>query len=216
MPPKPKFTREEIVEAALTLVSEKGIEALTSRDLAERLGSSARPIFTIFKNMEELLQDVRAAAMRRFEAGLNRPCNFGPKFKRYGMQMIHFALEEPKLYQLLFMTEQDVAWSFENVLTNLGLFVTESMDIIQKDYDLSDREARLLFRQIWIYTFGIGTLCASKVCHFSEEEISQMLGQAFVGTMMLVKSGKMDNCAFDPGHEPWEDMWKRDGGKENA
>lgn len=216
MPPKPKFTREEIVEAALTLVSEKGIEALTSRDLAERLGSSARPIFTIFKNKEELLQDVRTAAMKRFEACVSRPCDYGPAFKRYGMQMIHFALEEPKLYQLLFMTEQDVAWSFEDVLTNLGMFVTESMDIIQKDYDLSDREARLLFRQIWIYTFGIGTLCASKVCHFSEEEISQMLSQAFVGTMMVVKSGRMDNYGFDPGHEPWEEMRKWDGGKENA
>ena len=33
MPPKPKFTREEIVAAALELVSAKGMEALTSRDL---------------------------------------------------------------------------------------------------------------------------------------------------------------------------------------
>ena len=33
MPPKPKFTREEIVAAALELVSEKGMSALTSRDL---------------------------------------------------------------------------------------------------------------------------------------------------------------------------------------
>ena len=33
MPPRPKFTREEIVAAALELVSEKGMSALTSRDL---------------------------------------------------------------------------------------------------------------------------------------------------------------------------------------
>ena len=51
MPPKPKFTREEIVAAALDLVSERGMGALTSRDLAARLGSSPRPIFTVFKNM---------------------------------------------------------------------------------------------------------------------------------------------------------------------
>ena len=30
MPPKPKFTRDEIVQAALTIVSEKGIEARRS------------------------------------------------------------------------------------------------------------------------------------------------------------------------------------------
>ena len=52
MPPKPKFTKEEIVAAALTLVSEKGMEALTARELGLRLGSSARPIFTVFQSME--------------------------------------------------------------------------------------------------------------------------------------------------------------------
>ena len=54
MPPKPKFTKEEIVAAALELVSEKGIEALTARELGVRLGSSARPIFTAFNSMEEV------------------------------------------------------------------------------------------------------------------------------------------------------------------
>ena len=57
MPPKPKFTREEIIETALQLVSERGMSALTARDLGERLGSSARPIFTLFKNMEEVQKE---------------------------------------------------------------------------------------------------------------------------------------------------------------
>ena len=69
MPLKPKFTREEVVEAALALVSESGIEALTARELGEKLGSSARPIFTVFQNMEELRDEVYKAAMRRFEDG---------------------------------------------------------------------------------------------------------------------------------------------------
>ena len=68
MPPKPKFTREEVIDAALEIVSEKGMEALTSRDLGARLGSSARPIFTVFQNMEELQREVRIAAMMRLEA----------------------------------------------------------------------------------------------------------------------------------------------------
>ena len=33
MPPKPKFTREEIVDAALSIVSERGVDALTAREL---------------------------------------------------------------------------------------------------------------------------------------------------------------------------------------
>ena len=52
MPPKAKFTKTEIIEAALNIVRTDGYEALTSRALGIYLGSSARPIFTVFKNME--------------------------------------------------------------------------------------------------------------------------------------------------------------------
>ena len=44
MPPKPKFTKDEIVQAALEVVSQKGVEALTAKELGDALGSSARPI----------------------------------------------------------------------------------------------------------------------------------------------------------------------------
>ena len=57
MPPSPKFTRDEIVAAALQVVSERGKEALSAREVAAVLGSSARPIFTVFSNMEELQQE---------------------------------------------------------------------------------------------------------------------------------------------------------------
>ena len=62
MPPRPKFSREEIVEAALRVVSEKGVEALTAKALGDALGSSARPIFTVFRSMKEVQDEVRAAA----------------------------------------------------------------------------------------------------------------------------------------------------------
>ena len=48
MPPKAKFTKAEIIEAALNIVRADGYEALTSRALGTYLGSSARPIFTVF------------------------------------------------------------------------------------------------------------------------------------------------------------------------
>ena len=189
MPPKPKFTKEEITAAALELVSEQGIEALTARNLGARLGSSARPIFTVFRSMEEVQQEVRTAAMGRFEAFISGGREDAPIFKRFGIQMVRFAVEEPKLYQLLFMTENEVARSIDDVFASLGDTARLSLELIQAEYRLDGEQARILFRQIWIYTFGIGALCAAKVCHFSEEELSQMLSQAFVGALLLVKSG---------------------------
>lgn len=63
MPPKPKFTKEEIAMTALNIIKEEGINALTARNLADHLKSSARPIFTIFKNMEEVKQAARELAL---------------------------------------------------------------------------------------------------------------------------------------------------------
>ena len=100
MPPKPKFTREEVIQAALQLVSRKGMDGLTARELGESLGSSARPIFTLFKNMEELQTEVRAAAMRRFETYGNQISGDMPLFKQIGMRVVLFGMEEPKLYRV--------------------------------------------------------------------------------------------------------------------
>ena len=67
MPRKFLFTREEITAAALALVREKGAQALTARALGERLGTSAKPVFGLFKNMEDVRETVIAAAAARLD-----------------------------------------------------------------------------------------------------------------------------------------------------
>lgn len=192
MPPKPKFTKEEIITAALELVSEKGIEALTARELGARLGSSARPIFTVFNSMEEVQEEVRAAALKRFESYAEKAMHYTPVFKQVGMQMILFAIEEPKLYQLIYMSENAGATDFESILERLGDVAQLCVDVIQRDYGLSEKDARALFEHVWIYTFGIGALCATGMCRFSREEIIQMIGQDFMAMLFYAKSGRMN------------------------
>ena len=192
MPPKPKFTKEEIVAAALELVSEKGIEALTARELGVRLGSSARPIFTVFNSMEEVQEEVRAAALKRFESYAEKAMHYTPVFKQVGMQMILFAMEEPKLYQLVYMSENAGATDFEGITQQLGDVAQLCVDVIQRDYGLSAEDAKTLFEHVWIYTFGIGALCATGMCRFSQDEIIQMLGQDFMAMLFYAKSGRMN------------------------
>lgn len=192
MPPKPKFTKDEIIAAALELVSEKGIEALTARELGAKLGSSARPIFTAFNSMEDVQEEVRAAALRRFERYAEKAMHYTPVFKQVGMQMILFAIEEPKLYQLVYMSENAGATDFESIVARLGNVAQLCVDVIRRDYGLEEKEACVLFEHVWIYTFGIGALCATGMCRFSQEEIIQMLGQNFMAMLFYAKSGRMN------------------------
>ena len=183
MPPKPKFTREEIIAAALELVSEKGINALTARDLGAKLGSSARPIFTAFKNMEEVQQAVRQAAMARFNAFAGKAVHYTPAFKQFGMQMVLFAKEEPKLFQLLFMNEQEPENDVEHTLMLLDDNYERILQSVEEEYQLEREKAKRLYRHLWIYTHGIASLCATNVCHFSAEEIESLLTEVFGGLL---------------------------------
>ena len=189
MPPKPKFTKEEIVQTALEIVSQKGVEALTAKELGDALGSSARPIFTVFNSMKEVQEEVRAAAMHRFERFAEQKLPDMPLFKQVGMQMVLFGAKEPKLYQLLFMQENRNAVSFDDVFGELGPTAETCIGLIREEYGMSVEQAKLLFENVWIYTFGIGALCATRVCQFSEEKLGRMLSTEFQAMMLLVKTG---------------------------
>lgn len=188
MPQKPKFTREEIVDAALKIAADKGIRALTSRALGAELGSSARPIFTVFNSMEEVLGEVRKAAFARFNEYSERVGEDIPAFKRIGVQMILFATEQPKLYRLLFMSEQPEAKTFDDMFANLGDPAVQSIDFIQRDYSLSHDDAMQLFKHVWIYTYGLGVLIATGMCSFTADETQSMLTCEFTSMMTHIKS----------------------------
>ena len=190
MPPKAKFTKEQITKAALCVVSEKGAQALTAKELGAALGTSTTPIFTVFHSMQEVQDAVMLAAMERFEEYAHKAAHLGPVFKQIGMQMILFAKEEPKLYQLIFMSSISEAQTFDDIYAHLGSVADECLNVLQKDYDLSKDNAKTLFEHVWIHTFGIGALCATGMCDFSHEQIAQMLTQDFTAMMMLMKSGK--------------------------
>lgn len=190
MPPKPKYTKEQIVAAALNVVSQKGLQALTAKELGNALGMSTSPIFTVFDSMQAVQDAVKRAALERFELYAHRGGQDFPLFKQIGMQMILFAKEEPHLYQLVFMSENSDVSSFDGIYAHIGGVADECLDAIRRDYGLRTEDARTLFEQMWIYTFGIGVLCATGMCDFSEKQISQMLTQDFTAMMLLLKSDK--------------------------
>ena len=98
MAPKNKFTKEEMVEAALRVVRAKGIGGLTAKTLADELGTSTQPVFTAFKSMDGVKQEVCAAAVRVYDGYTNAGLQEKIPFLGVGMQYIRFAREEPELY----------------------------------------------------------------------------------------------------------------------
>lgn len=198
MPPKPKFTREEVASVAFAMIKEGGVSALTARDLGARMGTSARPIFTLFKNMDDVKQAARALAVKEFMEYISDYREYSPAFKRIGMMIVSYGIHEPELFKLLFLQEHPRGESLSGSLKDLDGMDETCVQLVMEDYGLTEEEGRLLFEQMWTHALGLGTMCAMGVCDLSEEEIGRRQGIMFASLMMLIKSGKLDRVISRP------------------
>ena len=192
MPPKCKFTREEIVKAALDLTREEGIDALTARALGAKLDSSAKPIFTVFENMEEVQSEVRKAAKALYADYIKTGLSEDIAFKGVGTQYILFSIKEPKLFQLLFMAEQPQKPPVKSILPVIDENYPQILASVQNGYGLEEADAERIYRHLWIYTHGIASLCATNMCSFTAEEINGMMTEVFLGLLKEVKGGQTE------------------------
>lgn len=189
MPPKAKFSKEEIIEAAFAIVRSDGVDALTARALGARLESSARPIFTVFQSMEEVEREVIGAAKRLYAEYVERGLSDAVPFKGVGTQYISFAINEPMLFRLLFMTEQKQAPGVGSVLLYIEDSYEKILSSVETSYALDREAAEGLYRHLWIYTHGIATLCATGMCTFTAEEIGAMMTEVFVSLLKAIPGG---------------------------
>ena len=166
MPPRFKFTKEEIVQAALDITRESGLSALTARALAARLGCSVKPVFGAFKNMEEVQKEVMVAATRMYEDYLKTDMAKGqyPPYKASGMAYIRFAKEEPHLFKLLFMRDR----SGEKIEENREE-IRPLIDLIKANLGISEDDAYLFHLEMWIYL------------DWGDEFVSSVLTDAYTG-----------------------------------
>ena len=107
MPPKAKFTKEQIILAALEITRRSGIRAVTAREVGMQLNVSTRPIFTYFSSIDELknavLQKAKEIYRSRILLGLQDSAPFLCVSKEY----LRFAVEEKHLYKLIFLDAGD-------------------------------------------------------------------------------------------------------------
>lgn len=190
MPPKAKFTKKEILQAAMQIVREQGLEAVTSRELGKRLGSSACPVFTVFSNMEEVKSEVINNAKELYKEYIKEGLKQEAAFKGVGFAYIKFAINEPKLFHILFMSEQAEPANIEHTLMLIDENYKDILNSVKEPYGLKEEEAKRLYQHLWVYTHGIASLCATKVSVFTDNEILSMMSEIFISLLEKMKRSK--------------------------
>ena len=176
MPPKPKFTKEELVRAALELAREGGLELVVARNLGKKLNTAPSTIFTHFDSVEEIRHAVIEAARELYNGYVEEGLNMVPPMKGFAVQYIRFAMEESNLYSVLFMNKRE-GFKYVDFIVNEGHY-ERILSVAKNDFLLNREQAEFLYHNMWAYAHGIAVMSATGVCNFSLEEISQMLGMA--------------------------------------
>ena len=182
MPRKVQFSREMIIDAAIEMIREQGSESINARDLGLRIGSSSRPLFTAFKNMNELLAAVRAEASERFLRYMKvaeETDNGEPVSKRMGLRIVQFAYEEPNLYKF-------IHWS-GGTMPDVAALSEIMAGQYMRDYQLTHDEAKVFFRQMMIFSLGLCSMITHRVYNFSSDEIEYLLHTQFTATLAHFK-----------------------------
>ncbi len=177
MPPKVKVTKEEIINAAVSLVRENGKGVLNARSVAAKLGCSTQPIFSNFPSMEELDEAVSHSAYELYLSFIDNEIKSGkyPEYKSFGMAYVRFAKEEKELFKLLFMCDRSgksftPTYDFE-----------KSVEIIAAANGISKDIARLIHLEMWTCVHGIGTMFATSFLELDWEVVSTVLADVYQG-----------------------------------
>ena len=193
MPPKPKYTKDEVIQAAFELTEEKGILNVTARDVGRRLGTTPTPIFTYFNGMDELKEAVYQKALRESTDYISECINYMPAFKEFGLRWIRYAYEHPNIYRMVYLFEgvQKPMVGFVN-----GDFVDALKPMkyeVMNYFKLSDEQDRILVNEMLTYAQGIATLCI-QTGEYNEDNVNLSIGRVCVS---LVNGLKLEERNID-------------------
>lgn len=174
---KESITKVDIMNAAFAILKEEGIEQVTARKLAARANCSTQPIFRVYKNMEELIEELFAMACEFFR-------DYYQKFQRQtvtpfvhlGFIYIKFAEEHKKMFQFIFLSEERFGRSMYDLVNGSDGYVSRE---IQTAASQGCQNASGLFMKMWIFIHGAACMTLTGDYDLSDDETVQMLKDSY-------------------------------------
>jgi AcrR family transcriptional regulator len=182
MPPKINFSRESIISAAFELVEERGVEELSARKVAEKLQSSQAPIYTQFKNIEELKTEVFVRSKKLLFEYINQEYTEKP-FLNIGVGISIFSREHKNLFQAMSNKKE--------IMLELFSTLTEKMMEDPRFTRVSSEKRRSILDKMAIATFGLVELMAKGLMEdTANEKIIQTLNE--IGSAVIKAEFNME------------------------
>ena len=185
MPPRTRITRDMIVDAAVTVVRESGIENLNARAVARQLRCSTQPVMYHFATVRELKRAAYARADRlHSEYLMNTPPGQDP-ILGIGLNYIRFAVEEPLLFRFLFQS----GYAVEDDLTEMidSEELAPVLAAMQQGAQLDAEKTKGVFLTVALFAHGYASIIANNALKYDEALIAGHLEQAWIGAVLAAK-----------------------------
>jgi AcrR family transcriptional regulator len=173
VPPKEKYGREVLIEAAFDLVRERGFEELSTRNLAARIGCSTQPIYSAFESAGEILDAVMERTKQYAQELILSREDAESNFLAIGLAYFEFSRKEPALFRGLFING---GWKWD--FSSEDPFFSPILRKMRRDpflVELDDAKLGDLFRDMFIYTHGLATQAYFNGDDASAEDIRDLL-----------------------------------------
>lgn len=187
MPPKPKITRDMVIDAAFEVARKTGAENINARTVSKKLNCSTQPVMYHFATIETLKKTVYAKADSYHSAylmNINNPQK--NVMLEIGLNYIRFAIEEPHLFRFLFQSD-----GF-NGTTLLELIDAEELTPVISAMQESAGEGSIeqikeIFLTIFLFVHGYASIIANNSLEYDEELIKAHLERAYNGAVLAAR-----------------------------
>ena len=174
---KETITKNEILNTAFQMARQEGISQVSARTLAAKAGCSTQPIFRLYKNMEELGNELYDRAIEFFgDYYENFPKTHETPFVDLGLAYIRFAQEEQQLFKLLFVSENRHGKSLYDLLNGDRSTVVKEINSARS---FGCKDPGGMFMRMWIFIHGSACMSLTDDYDLPEVETVKLLEECY-------------------------------------
>ncbi|MFB4159496.1 TetR/AcrR family transcriptional regulator [Geomicrobium sp. JSM 1781026] len=159
MPPKNKFSKDQIVEAAFAIAETEGIDGITIRKVADQLGSSIAPIYVNFTDVDALKQAVIGQVVNVSHRLLAEETSRSP-FANIGVASLRFAKEYPVLFKDFVMNQNDYLQDYDE---GMGDVLIDQMRDDPELQEFTNEELQDILFKMRTFQTGFSVMVANEL-----------------------------------------------------
>jgi len=152
------LTQDQIVKCAYNIARDKGLNAITIREIGKQLNKSTAPIYTQYQSIDSIIDDLVLYINEVLQEYTMKPSSKSG-FLNIGIGFITFVFENKRIFTDFFMSIRNPSSIFSN---DKDVFISQ----MRKDSFLnllSDQSLTQIYNDMVVYCYGLAVMMCSNL-----------------------------------------------------